>query len=83
MGEKRSKTSNVRAIAEETPSDVDSELIPEEEKSEPSSSESHPSSSESEGSNSTTSPDLCSTPSVSSCDSASDINSDDDSGVDE
>ena len=80
---KRSKKSDVSVLAEETPSDVDSELITEEKKSEPNSSESDPSSSESEGSNSSASPDLHSTPSATSCDSASDINSDDDSGVDE
>ena len=80
---KRSKTSDVSVLAEETPSDVDSELITEEKKSEPSSSESDPSSSESEGSNSQVSPDLRSSSSVSSCDSASEINSDEDSGEDE
>ena len=80
---KRSKTSDVSAISEETPSDVDSELKNEERKSEPSNSESEGSGSESDGSNVSGSPDLSSSGNPSGSDSASDSTSDNDSGVDE
>ena len=57
---KRSKTVEVSAISEDTPSDADSELKSEERKSEPSNSESEGSVSESDGSNVSGSPDLSS-----------------------
>ena len=71
------------AISEETSSYVDSELVSEEKKSDPSSSESEPSSSESDGSNVSGSPDLSSSGNPSGSDSASDSTSENDSGVKE